>query len=122
MTSRPVIALFLGLFSLTAVAAEISGFRVWTDPEKTRAVLDLSARAEYQLFTLQNPDRVVIDLSASNLRDTLQFQSEYAGIISGVRHGPKENDGLRVVLDLSASSKIKSFLLEHGLAQPEGLA
>ncbi len=112
MASRPLIALFLGLFSLSAVAAEISGFRVWTDPEKTRAVLDLSARAEYQLFTLQNPDRVVIDLSASNVRDALQFQPEYAGVISGVRHGATDNDGLRVVLDLSASSKIKSFLLD----------
>lgn len=112
MTMRPVIALFLGLFSMTAFAAQVSGFRVWTDPEKTRAVLDLSARAEYQLFTLQNPDRVVIDLSASTLQDSLAFQQQHAGVISGVRHGAPEGDTLRVVLDLTAASKIKSFLLD----------
>jgi len=109
---RPVIALVVGLFSVTAFAAEVSGFRVWTDPEKTRAVLDLSTKAEYQLFTLQNPDRVVIDLNASNLKGSLQFEPEHAGVITGVRHGTQKPDTLRVVLDLSASSKIKSFLLD----------
>ena len=60
MTVRPVIVLLVGLFSAGAFATEISGFRVWTDPEKTRAVLDLSTRTDYRLFTLANPDRVVI--------------------------------------------------------------
>jgi len=109
---RPVIALILGLFSISVYAVEVSGFRVWTDPEKTRAVLDLSARAEYQLFTLQNPDRVVIDLSASELQDSLDFEKEHAGVISSVRHGAPKQNTLRVVLDLSSSSKIKSFLLD----------
>jgi len=99
------------LFSLTAFAAEVSGFRVWTDPDKTRAVLDLSARADYQVFTLQNPDRVVIDLSTSSLNGALEFTPEHAGVISGVRSGTPSKDTLRVVLDLSASSRIKSFLL-----------
>jgi N-acetylmuramoyl-L-alanine amidase len=112
MTFRPVVAVILGLFSLTAFAAEVSGLRVWTDPDKTRAVLDLSERAEYQLFALQNPDRVVIDLDASKLREALQFSPEHAGVISGVRHGTSEHDTLRVVFDLTASSKIKSFLLD----------
>jgi hypothetical protein len=53
MTLRPVIALIILLYSAASMAAEVSGFRVWTDPEKTRAVLDLSGRAEYQLFTLE---------------------------------------------------------------------
>lgn len=112
MTFRPVIALLLGVFSISAFAVEVSGFRVWTDPEKTRAVLDLSARAEYQLFTLENPDRVVIDLSASNLQESLAFEPEHAGVITSVRHGSPEDDTLRVVLDLSSSSKIKSFMLD----------
>lgn len=112
MALRPVIALLLGWFSLTAFAAEVSGFRVWTDPEKTRAVLDLSARVEYQLFTLQNPDRVVIDLSDSSLHDSLTLAQERAGIISRVRHGEPKPNTLRVVLDVSGNSQIKSHLLE----------
>jgi N-acetylmuramoyl-L-alanine amidase len=112
MARRIVIALALGWFAAAAQAVEVSGFRVWTDPDKTRAVLDLSARAEYRVFTLQDPDRVVIDLSGSNLRDSLGFREEHAGVITAVRHGVPEENTLRVVLDLSEGSKIKSFMLD----------
>jgi len=116
MAQRPVIALILGLFSITAFAAEINGFRVWTDPEKTRAVLDLSTRADYKLFTLDNPDRVVIDLSSSKLqarlKNDLDFDQDHSGVIRNVRHGSPDKSTLRVVLDLSDGSKVKSFMLE----------
>jgi N-acetylmuramoyl-L-alanine amidase len=116
MAPRPVIALILGLFSITAFAAEINGFRVWTDPEKTRAVLDLSTRAEYKLFTLDNPDRVVIDLRASKLQARLNRKLEYdhdhSGVIENVRHGFPDKNTLRVVMDLAGGSKTKSFMLE----------
>jgi N-acetylmuramoyl-L-alanine amidase len=112
VTFRPVIALFLGLFSVTASAAEINGFRVWTDPEKTRAVLDLSDRTPYQLFTLENPNRVVIDLQKSALRDELDFDRDHSGVIEKVRHGAPKKDTLRVVLDLSDGRNVKSFMLD----------
>lgn len=112
MTFRPVIALILGLFSVSAFAAEINGFRVWSDPDKTRAVLDLSARANYQLFTLDNPNRVVIDLQKSTLNDELDFDRDHSGVIEKVRHGAPEKNTLRVVLDLSGSRSVKSFMLD----------
>ena len=112
MTFRPVIAAVAMVFSLTAFAAEVSEFRVWTDPDKTRAVLDLTASTKYQLFTLKSPDRVVIDLGGSTLSDDLEFNPEYAGVIQSVRHGKPEDGTLRIVLDLSSASKMKSFLLE----------
>ncbi len=116
MALRPVIALILSLFSITAFAAEINGFRVWADPDKTRAVLDLSTRVDYKLFTLDNPDRVVIDLNASqlqaSLQDDLEFDRDHSGVIRNVRHGSPDKNMLRVVLDLSGGSSIKSFMLE----------
>jgi len=112
VTLRPVIALILGLFSITAFAAEINGFRVWTDPDKTRAVLDLSERVEYQLFTLDNPSRVVIDLQKSTLEDALDFEQKHAGVIQTVRHGSPKKNTLRVVLDLTEGRSVKSFMLD----------
>lgn len=112
MTMRPVIVLISLMFSVESWAADVSGFRVWTDPDKTRAVLDLSSRTEYQLFTLESPDRVVIDLRSSRLQGSLDFRQEYAGVISNVRHGQPGSDMLRVVLDLHQGVKVKSFLLE----------
>ncbi len=104
-------ALLLLIVAGPALAAEVNGFRVWTDPEKTRAVLDLDSAADYQLFTLQNPHRVVLDLKNSGVSTRLAFNEEHAGVIRGVRHGRPDAETLRVVLDLEGEARAKSFLL-----------
>jgi len=112
MAPRSVIAWILALFTVPVLAADINGFRVWTDPEKTRAVLDLDAVVDYQVFTLQNPPRVVIDLPGSDLDHSLQLVEKHSGVIDKVRHGRPDKDTLRVVLDLEKSSTLKSFMLD----------
>jgi N-acetylmuramoyl-L-alanine amidase len=112
MANRLLIAWLLTLFTVPVFAADVDGFRVWTDPEKTRAVLDLDSRTDYQLFTLENPPRVVIDLKKSSLNHSLKFAREHAGVINGVRHGTPDKNTLRVVLDLQSQSEVKSFLLD----------
>ena len=44
-------------------AVKIEGVRVWPAPDHTRIVFDVSARVEHNIFTLQNPGRLVIDIS-----------------------------------------------------------
>lgn len=112
MMIRLVTAWILALFVIPVFAADVDGFRVWTDPEKTRAVLDLDSRTNYQLFTLDNPPRVVIDLKNSSLDDSLAFVEEHAGVIEGVRHGEPDKGTLRIVLDLESKSDVRSFLLD----------
>jgi len=97
--------------SLQAMAAEVSNLRVWTDPDKTRAVLDLSEPAEYKLFTLKNPNRVVIDLKSVRLNDSFQTDAIKSGVIASVRHGKPGDDVLRIVLDLNEQVQMKSFIL-----------
>ena len=112
MAFRLLMTWILVLSALPALGAEVDGFRVWADPDKTRAVLDLDNKADYQLFTLENPPRVVIDLKKSALDDPLKFDREHAGIIDNVRHGKPKKDTLRVVLDLASKADIKSFMLD----------
>jgi N-acetylmuramoyl-L-alanine amidase len=112
MVIRLFMAWILALFVIPVFAADVDGFRVWTDPEKTRAVLDLDSSTNYQLFTLDNPPRVVIDLKKSSLDDSLAFVEEHAGVIDGVRHGEPDKDTLRIVLDLESKSDVRSFLLD----------
>jgi N-acetylmuramoyl-L-alanine amidase len=111
MARAGIIIILLLSASLQALAAEVSNLRVWTDPEKTRAVLDLSKPAEYKLFTLQNPYRVVVDLQSSRLDQSFRPANIKSGVINGVRHGKPAGDTLRVVLDLSEQAKMKSFIL-----------
>lgn len=107
-----VIAVLLLMSSFSAIAAEVNGFRVWADPDKTRAVLDLDAEAQYKLFTLKNPYRVVIDLKQSSFDAPLALDVKHAGVITGVRHGRPDRNTLRVVLDLEQDVKPKSFMLD----------
>ena len=112
MSRHFLFAIVLLLASFKAAAAEVSGFRVWADPVKTRAVLDLDRKAEYQLFTLEDPHRVVVDLQGASLETSLELDRDHAGLINGVRYGTPERDVLRVVLDLDTGVDLKSFLLD----------
>jgi len=107
-----------GLLLLLAAAAlaapktsEINGFRVWTDPDKTRVVFDLSDSTSYKLFELSNPSRVVLDLESAELKANPKLDPKTAGVIQAVRYGKQDNGKLRVVLDLANAVKPRSFLL-----------
>ena len=112
MRQRIFIAVLFLCSSLPVVAAEVSGFRVWADPAKTRAVLDLDQKTAYKLFTLQDPFRVVVDLEGSSINIPVELDEEHAGLITNVRYGQPDKNTLRMVFDLSESAELKSFLLE----------
>jgi N-acetylmuramoyl-L-alanine amidase len=96
--------------ALTAEAANVRGLRLWSGPDSTRVVLDLSAPASHRVFTLSNPERIVIDLTDSVA--TLDGMPRGRGFVAGVRTGKRPGGELRVVLDVNQSVKPKSFLLE----------
>jgi len=103
--------LFLSISS-QAVSVDVQSLRVWAGPDKTRAVLDLGAKAEYRLFQLSNPARVVVDLEQSRLLPDF-IQSDITGsIISDVRTGKRGKQGLRIVFDLKSGANPKSFMLQ----------
>ncbi|HEY5719340.1 MAG TPA: AMIN domain-containing protein, partial [Gammaproteobacteria bacterium] len=110
--TRRLLALLCLLCATTAVAgtARVDGVRVWAAPDHTRLVFDISAPVEHTLFTLESPDRVVIDLEATELAASLQ-QPDGDGLLRGLRWAPRNGNDLRVVLDLGGRSRPKSFLL-----------
>jgi N-acetylmuramoyl-L-alanine amidase len=99
----------LGLIA-GAQAGEVKGVRVWSGPDSTRIVLDLTAPAQHRLFTLAGPDRIVVDLSSTSLNRPLTL-SESKGYVSQVRTGSRPGGDLRIVFDLKQAVRPKSFLL-----------
>ena len=93
-------------------AAEVRGLRMWPAPDNTRLVFDLSAPAEHSLFTLRNPDRIVIDLKNTKVSGTLPSATYNESRIKGLRYAKRGDNGLRVVLDLKNAVKPKSFVLK----------
>jgi N-acetylmuramoyl-L-alanine amidase len=104
------------LLALSVVAtrvqgASVDGIRLWSGPEATRVVLDLSQPAQHRVFTLQNPDRIVIDLNGSSLA-SMHAAPETKGVVTRVRSGQHKDGQLRVVLDVREPVYPKSFMLE----------
>lgn len=96
-------------------AAEVRGLRLWPAPDNTRLVFDLNAPVEHRLFTLRDPNRIVIDLKNTNVSGVLPSATYNESRIKGIRYAKRGNDGLRVVLDLNNAVQPKSFVLKpHG--------
>jgi len=103
-----LIALLGSFSSALASPTRVTDVRLWSGPEGTRLVVDLSAPARYEVFAVENPDRIVIDLENADLA-TAKGLPAGQGPVKGVRSGPQADHGLRLVLDLSSPQKVKSF-------------
>ncbi len=102
--------------ALAASPVHVTDVRLWAGPEGTRLVLDLSGPVRHEVFTLDNPDRVVIDLDNAQLA-LAKGLPDGQGPVQEVRSGPRPNRGLRIVLDLSSRQSMRSFAVG-----PEGAA
>ncbi len=96
-------------------AVQVQGVRMWTAPDNTRLVFDLSAPVEHNLFTLKAPDRIVIDLKNSRFPSNLPRFDFSKSIVRNIRYAQRDGNGLRFVLDLRNHVRPKSFILKpHG--------
>jgi N-acetylmuramoyl-L-alanine amidase len=109
---RVLLACLMTGVAFGAQGAELRDVRVWAGPDSTRVVFDLDATAIHNIFTLENPSRVVVDLRDTHRAVALAAQLEGKGLVQRVRSGPQEGGALRVVLDLAASAKPKTFALQ----------
>ncbi len=91
-------------------AATVEGVRVWSGPESTRVVLDLSGPADHRLFQLEGPDRVVVDLPGVRM-GARAVMPDGRGAVRSVRSGARAGGELRVVLDLGQMVSPRSFML-----------
>jgi len=105
------LCIWLACLGQAALAAEIQGVRLWAAPDHTRVVFDVSAPIEHHLFSLSNPDRLVIDISAASAADAIQ-EVKADGLVSGIRTSQNDKDVLRVVLDLKQTISPRSFALK----------
>ncbi len=93
-------------------ATDIAGMRMWTAPDHTRLVFDISSPVKHKLFRLHDPERLVIDFKQSGMKarpDADKFKNRQ---VSDLRYSAQKGGDLRVVLDLKSPVRPKSFLLK----------
>lgn len=92
-------------------AAGINAARVWPAPDNVRLVFDLDGPVTHRMFALDNPRRLVIDLDDVRLNTDLSRLDLAGTPMTRVRSAVRDGNGLRIVLDMSASVQHRSFLL-----------
>lgn len=92
-------------------ANEVSSVRLWAAPDSTRIVFDLKAPVDHQIFSLQAPDRLVIDLQNIVVKSDLSQLELKDSPIASIRGAVKDETDYRIVFDLKSPLKPQSFVL-----------
>ena len=104
------------LISLTTLAvakqATLQDVRLWASSDKTRVVFDLAGPTNPDLFMIDNPLRLVVDLPNAQALNRVTGDIDGSGLVKRVRTGVRHGTDLRVVLDLGGQVTPKSFMLD----------
>jgi N-acetylmuramoyl-L-alanine amidase len=109
---KNIIFCFTLCFALLAQAANIHDIRVWPEPENTRIVFDLSGPVDYNVFQLNNPPRVVVDIKNSRVTDNTSVLEWNNTPVKKIRYAARDGNDVRIVFDLNNSVAPNSFTLE----------
>ena len=86
----------------------VSKLRISSIQGGLRVIIDADQSPAYEVFSLKNPSRLVLDLAKTNFSEDFSFPAT-KGFIKGIRFGSFNNDVSRIVFDLNSSvKKIKS--------------
>jgi N-acetylmuramoyl-L-alanine amidase len=110
------IALFCAASAQASQAVELRDLRLSTGPQSAQLVLQLSEPAHHKFFTLEAPERVVIDLSGTRLAPNVRAP-EGTGPVQVIRIGTQPRNVLRVVVQLKSELPVRTKWIGHGASQ-----
>lgn len=109
--------LFLSLIS-PALALDVTGVRFGNHGDKQRVVVELSSSAKFKTYTLENPNRMIVDLPDFKWK-VGTIQKPVSSSVTDIRHGDVGKNQSRIVLQTSPPiSILSSFILPADSKQP----
>jgi N-acetylmuramoyl-L-alanine amidase len=106
-----LVAAFLAMTAGAFAAPIVTEARIGQHDAVTRFVLLISERVPYQVFTLSDPHRVVIDLPEVRWGVTGTPLPTPQGVLTRLRHGPFKPGTMRVVLECAGPAQVKNSSL-----------
>ena len=98
--------------SNTNAINSVDGIRVWPAPENTRIVFDLKNKPDYKYFSLDKPNRLVIDFAQTKNSVVLKNLASHDPRIKLFRtSNSKDKSSIRLVLELTKSYQLSVFPL-----------
>lgn len=115
----PVVIAFWANVAPSFAAGEVTDIRLGVSDARTRVVLDLGSKVDFDIFSLDNPRRVVVDLPSL---DWPNKTPKVDGLVKSIRFGQFSDTKSRLVIDLSRPANVaKSFLLDKSSGLPHRL-
>lgn len=108
--------LIFGLSQITTAAplyAFFSGIEFYSSPEFDVVEITFDAKREINVFTLQEPDRIVIDVKYALYEGKLKTM-DGGSIIKSIRYAQNSKNVVRIAMDTSGNK-------EHQIEQNEGI-
>jgi N-acetylmuramoyl-L-alanine amidase len=124
------LAFALAVLALSAATAwaqdvrlpEVLAARVTTTAERGRLVLDLSASTEFAIVSLDDPERIAVDVKASNVAITTPSAVSGSGIVASFTTTMEESGRARTELTLSQPAVVQqAYVLDPIGDQPARL-
>jgi len=106
--------LWSGFASAASAPVDVTAVHLTAQGAHTELVLSLSTAAQHTLFSLSNPNRIVIDVDDAHLSAPLPAG---LGVVTSLRSAPHDGT-LRLVMDLNSRTMPQSFI-RQGASGPE---
>ena len=91
----------------TAAAGQLTDARLSASTSAAELVLDVPGSVRHKIFSLEHPDRAVIDLSNTRQARGLR-PPRPVGIVTGIRFGERPDGTLRIVVQLRGPAAARS--------------
>jgi len=104
-----------GAPSALASYSELNDIRLGYHSEKFRVVFDLDRNTGYTIFTLDDPQRLVLDFSGTRMLPSVRVPRRLHDNIpvKKLRTGVRNSEDLRIVFDLDSRVRSHHFTLEN---------
>ena len=94
-----------------ASATHVKDIRLSNNNGYVRLVFDLDKSVNHNVFTLEKPHRIVLDLKNTQMSHGMVDRVSANSLIRSIRSGVQNSSDLRVVFDLQNKAKPRSFVL-----------
>lgn len=116
---RPLASLLLvmvGLFTLpSALAMKLTDIKVNNGPTESRVTLSFDGKPIYAFFSLNAPERVVLDVRQSGNLSGLPLEFSGQNLLKRIRSStPKDEQSTRLVLELTQKVKTRAVTQQSG--------
>lgn len=111
-----VMLVIVGLFTLPAAfSAKLTDIKVNNGPTESRVTLSFDGQPVYAFFSLNSPERVVLDVRQSGNLSGLPLEFSGQNLLKRIRSStPKDAQSTRLVLELTQKAKTRAVTQQSG--------